>query len=78
MAADAELRAVRNFPTIGLSVERDISAESVHAALDRIFDLVGCPTCGLNGIVDLTINVVNPVLRDEIKGVVGLTPNLRF
>jgi hypothetical protein len=77
MAADAEGKAVRSFPSIGLVVEKNISAESVHAALDRVFDMVGCPTCGLNGVIDFHISVINPIMRDEIKGVVGLTPNIR-
>lgn len=36
--------------TIRVSVKREIKSDELHAALDRILDLHGCPTCGLNGL----------------------------
>ncbi len=35
---------------IQLTLRNAPSAKSIHAALDKIFRLHGCPTCGLNGL----------------------------
>ena len=61
-----------------LSVKPGVSAKSVHAALDRIFELVGCTACGFNGILDLKISVINPRLSQPIDGIVGVSENIRF
>jgi len=73
----ADGRKFRPFPSLELAVQEDISSKSVHLALDRIFDMCGCPTCGLNGIIDLKISVINPVMRDEFEGILGMSQNIR-
>ena len=71
-----------NVGTIGsyltLAVKPGVSAKSVHAALDRIFELAGCTACGFNGIIDLKINVINPRISQQLEGIVGVSENLRF
>jgi hypothetical protein len=36
--------------TVRVAVRKEIRAEELHAALDRILELHGCPACGLNGL----------------------------
>ena len=64
--------------SLTLAVRPGVSAKSVHAALDRIFELVGCTACGFNGILDLKINVINPKLSQPLDGIVGVSENIRF
>ena len=61
---------------------RFFSRETLHPAktarcLDH-FRLAVCPACGLNGILDLRINVVNPGISDRFgkEGVLGVSENL--
>jgi hypothetical protein len=64
--------------SIHLAVKGGVQAKAVHAALDRIFELVGCVACGFNGILDLRINVVNPASdRFSKEGILGASGNLR-
>ena len=63
--------------SIHLAVRNGVSAKSVHAALDRIFELAGCTACGFNGILDLRINVINPAISKQYDGVVGISENVR-
>jgi hypothetical protein len=43
--------------TVQLALREGISAKDVHAALDRIFRLHGCITCGLAGL-DLRLRTI--------------------
>jgi hypothetical protein len=43
---------------VTLSVRENISAEAVHATLDRIFEESGCTACGLLGF-DLAILTID-------------------
>jgi len=74
--------AEQNVSTVGssltLAVKPGVSAKSVHAALDRIFELVGCTACGFNGILDLKINVINPRISQQLDGIIGVSENIRF
>jgi hypothetical protein len=81
VAAEGQQEASKLLSTgrsVALAVKGGIKAPTVHAALDRVFRLAGCPTCGLNGILDLRINVVNPVIPDQFarEGLVGISENL--
>ena len=55
-----------------------IEARTVHAALDRIFELVGCPSCGFNGILDLHLDIMGPTISERFGkgGVLGASQNL--
>ena len=33
-----------------LEFKPEVTAEELHATLDRLLELAGCPACGLNGI----------------------------
>ena len=74
--ADAHVGTIGS--SLTLAVKPGVSAKSVHAALDRIFELAGCTACGLNGILDLKINVINPRVSTQLDGIVGVSENLRF
>lgn len=41
-----------------LSLRENVSAEAVHASLDRIFEATGCTACGLLGF-DLAILTID-------------------
>jgi len=41
-----------------LSVRENVTAEAVHASLDRIFEATGCTACGLLGF-DLAILTID-------------------
>jgi hypothetical protein len=65
--------------SLHFAVKGGVQAKTVHAALDRIFVLAGCRTCGLNGILDLRINVVNPASAELTKeGILGASEGLRL
>ncbi len=65
--------------SLNLAVKGGVQAKALHVALDRIFELAGCRTCGLNGILDLRINVVNPVSPQLAKeGLLGASEGLRL
>ena len=72
-----EARPIQASASLSLAVRPGVSAKSVHAALDRIFELVGCTACGFNGILDLKINVINPQISERFEGIVGVSENLR-
>lgn len=64
--------------SVHLAVKPGVDAKTVVAALERIFELSGCPACGFNGILDLRINVTNPAINDRFKqGILGVSENLR-
>jgi hypothetical protein len=48
------------------------TAKELHATLDRILTLHGCPTCGLGGI-DIRFRLGAPVERLEIRGPAEVT-----
>lgn len=60
--------------TLQLTFKEGITAKSVHDALDRIFKLHGCISCGLLGI-DLRLQVVDPAIKQiqVIEGVNNAT-----
>jgi hypothetical protein len=51
-------RRLSSKAVVTLSVRENISAESVHATLDRIFEESGCTRCGLLGF-DLAILTID-------------------
>jgi len=57
--------------TLQLTFKEDIAAKSVHEALDRIFKLHGCISCGLLGI-DIRLRVEDPILGKfrDINGLI--------
>jgi hypothetical protein len=82
VAADgsaAEAPAAAPGRTVQLALKPGIEAKAVHAALDRVFELAGCVACGLNGILDLRLNVVNPAINERFskQGILGVSENLR-
>lgn len=81
VAAEGQQEASKLLSTgrsVAFSVKSGIKAPTVHAALDRVFRLAGCPSCGLNGILDFRINVVNPAISDQFArdGLLGVSENL--
>ena len=55
---------------IQLTVDRNVKADQVHAALDKIFEMHGCTPCGLNGL-DIYLRHSTP-LMDAFKGFEGI------
>lgn len=51
---------------VQLTVGRNAKADHIHAALDKIFELHGCPACGLNGL-DISFRHTTPMM-DAFKG----------
>lgn len=66
----------KNFKSVHLAVRPGVSAKTVHAALDRIFEIAGCPACGFNGILDLKVNVIHPEVSGKFDGLLGVSENL--
>jgi hypothetical protein len=64
--------------SVHIAVKSGIQAKTVHAALDHFFELVGCPACGFNGILDFQIKVVGATISDRFgkEGVLGASENL--
>ena len=56
--------------TLHVTVEPNIKAEAVHAALDKIFEMNGCTVCGLNGL-EVRWRVRDP-LTEVFKGIEGI------
>lgn len=52
----------RKAQKLDISLAGSVKAETVHAALDRIFEMAGCRACGLVGI-DLTFRGDDPILE---------------
>ena len=66
--------------TARVLVKEGIDAKAVHAALDRILELSGCPTCGFQGILRLGFEVINPEITNQvgrIDGIVGVGVEVR-
>jgi len=61
---------------IQLTVARNVKADHVHAALDKIFELHGCPACGLNGL-DISLRHSTPLV-DSFKGFQGISAVEQF
>ncbi|MFN2588094.1 MAG: hypothetical protein ABR613_08255 [Actinomycetota bacterium] len=62
-------------PTATVLLGDEVAASEIHAALDRIFEMNGCPACGLIGI-DLRLLVRDAKLSGELDsfdGVLGMT-----
>ena len=57
--------------TLQLVIEEGISADSCHALLDRVFQLHGCPACGLAGL-DVRWRVQEKILSDRFADIPGL------
>jgi anaerobic selenocysteine-containing dehydrogenase len=75
---DAEASDPMPGRSVHLAVKPGVDAKTVVAALERIFELSGCPACGLNGLLDVRINVINPAINDRFKqGILGVSENLR-
>lgn len=56
---DARLaRPIQTKAVLQIGVREGIQAETIHKSLDRLFELSGCPRCGLNGF-DLDIRVID-------------------
>ena len=59
--------------SVQLAFRDRVNVKDVHAAIDRILGIAGCPTCGLLGL-DLHLHS-QPVALDrfrDIKGVMGV------
>ena len=56
---------------VQLTVARDVKAEQVHAALDKIFELHGCLACGLNGL-DIFLRHTTPIM-EAFRGFEGIS-----
>jgi len=67
--------------TVQFAVNEGVKAEVVHRALDRLFKLSGCPSCGLLGI-DVHLRVSDPefvrmtepiaALQHDVHGLEGV------
>jgi hypothetical protein len=57
---------------VRFDVKKHPTAKELHATLDRILTLHGCPTCGLGGI-DIRFRLGAPVERLEVKGPAEVT-----
>jgi hypothetical protein len=60
------------FGSLRLVLRPGIEAKAVHGALDKIFELAGCPSCGFNGIMDVHLHIVNPAIADKFGGIAGV------
>ncbi len=61
---------------VSIGIRKGVKAESLHKALDEIFRLSGCTSCGLNGF-DLHFHGhVNPAVDQLDK--IGQIEGLRF
>ncbi len=62
--------------TVTLGVQQKVKAESLHRALDEIFRLSGCTSCGLNGFDIHFHAAVNPAI-DQLDRI-GELDGIRF
>ena len=69
--------------TISLAARPNIKAEGIHKALDEIFRMSGCPSCGLNGFDIRLKGVLDQDIRqrftqvEKIEGISGIEVNER-
>ncbi|MBI1807676.1 MAG: hypothetical protein HYR76_11555 [Ignavibacteria bacterium] len=54
--------------TIQLVVDERITPKGLHASLDRVFKLHGCPSCGLAGL-DFRIRVQDKMLAEKFQDI---------
>ena len=64
--------------SVSIAVRPGIKAQTLHAAIDQLIGQFGCLACGLNGILDLRIDVVNPEISERFAkdGVLGVNMNV--
>jgi len=56
--------------TIELSVEAKVTRDQLHAALDQILTVSGCPGCGLLGF-DINLRGQDPI-TNQLQGIQGI------
>ncbi len=56
--------------TIQVSVEAEVTREQLHAALDQILNVSGCPGCGLLGF-DINLRGQDPITT-QLQGIQGV------
>lgn len=72
MDQEAKMAGGRIGRSVALVVKPGISAKSVHQALEQIFELSGCLACGLLGIDDLNIRVLDARQFQRFKQIDGI------
>jgi len=54
--------------TVQVTVGNEVSLKDLQALIERIVDLNGCRTCGLNGI-DIHLRQIDPVIFDRFADI---------
>ena len=67
--------------TVTIGVKPNVKAEQVHRALDELFRLSGCPSCGLLGLdIHLKGQIIDPSPIERLDGIrfVDVHPTFPF
>jgi hypothetical protein len=70
VASETGLGALRP-GTMQFVLEEGVKAESVHAMLDRAFEMHGCRPCGMAGL-DLGIRIRDKLIFERFRDIEGV------